>query len=194
MPPIPAYCHDCKKYKNRSQFSIKINGKPYSYCKDCNNRQCREANARRKGSSFKGHILKQPDPSTGIAYCSRCKTYKSTSEFHKNKARKSNGLCNYCKPCAYATHFKGYLKFTFGMEHGEYERMLEKQNGVCAICSQPESVIHLGKVVRLSVDHCHKTNKVRQLLCYACNHLVGFIERHGIKRIRDAENYVKKHS
>ena len=55
--------------------------------------------------------------------------------------------------------------------------MLEKQNGVCAICEQKETVIdkRINKVRRLSVDHDHKTRKVRGLLCAKCNHLLGNI-------------------
>lgn len=45
--------------------------------------------------------------------------------------------------------------------------MLEKQKGVCAICFLPPLEI------RLAVDHCHKTGKIRGLLCTACNNALG---------------------
>lgn len=49
----------------------------------------------------------------------------------------------------------------------EYLRILERQNGTCAICFQND-----GKR-RLAVDHCHKTGKVRGLLCVKCNTALG---------------------
>lgn len=48
----------------------------------------------------------------------------------------------------------------------EYDIMLEKQNGVCAICNtQPH--------YRLYVDHDHETGLVRGLLCARCNSMAG---------------------
>lgn len=52
----------------------------------------------------------------------------------------------------------------------EYEAMVILQNGVCAICSKPEPRGNLA------VDHCHKTNKIRKLLCHVCNKNLGIYE------------------
>ena len=46
--------------------------------------------------------------------------------------------------------------------------MLENQNGVCAICLNS-----CNSGMRLAVDHCHETGKVRQLLCRRCNQSIG---------------------
>jgi len=59
-----------------------------------------------------------------------------------------------------------YLK-KYGITKEDFDKMLEIQQGVCAICSNQER----GK--RLSVDHCHKTGKVRGLLCSSCNTSLG---------------------
>lgn len=53
----------------------------------------------------------------------------------------------------------------------EYEVILSKQSGVCAICG---GVCQSGK--RLAVDHCHKTDKVRGLLCAKCNLGIGLFD------------------
>src|SRR6266700_869435 len=47
----------------------------------------------------------------------------------------------------------------------------KQQAGLCRICGNPQSA---GR--RLSVDHDHDTNTVRDLLCLRCNILVGQIE------------------
>jgi hypothetical protein len=56
----------------------------------------------------------------------------------------------------------------------QYNEMLEKQNGVCAICKKPElSTRGRAKNQSLAVDHCHDTGKVRELLCMECNQTLG---------------------
>ena len=56
------------------------------------------------------------------------------------------------------------LRIKFGITLDQYNEMLVKQDGVCAICKQK---CETGK--SLAVDHCHKTKKVRGLLCQYCN-------------------------
>ncbi|WP_243710725.1 endonuclease domain-containing protein [Actinomadura sp. KC216] len=45
---------------------------------------------------------------------------------------------------------------------GEYDQLFKAQGGVCAGCLQP-------RTQRLSVDHDHKSQLVRGLLCRRCN-------------------------
>ena len=60
-----------------------------------------------------------------------------------------------------------YLKRFFGISLDDYNELLEKQNGVCAICG--------GKSGKrsFSVDHDHTNGKVRGLLCRGCNVGIG---------------------
>ena len=46
--------------------------------------------------------------------------------------------------------------------------LYEKQQNKCAICNQEPSTKR-----GLHVDHCHKTGKVRGLLCHGCNVSLG---------------------
>ena len=61
-----------------------------------------------------------------------------------------------------------HLKYYFGLDAGEDERLFEAQGRVCAICGRGESVIK-----RWVIDHCHDSGVVRGVLCYRCNHLLG---------------------
>lgn len=66
--------------------------------------------------------------------------------------------------------FKSYeLKAHYGITLDEYDALLTAQGGVCAICGAAEprgmGVFH--------VDHCHKSSKVRGLLCNECNMGLG---------------------
>jgi len=69
------------------------------------------------------------------------------------------------------------LRYHYDISLEEYNLMLFRQAGVCAICKQPETVIGRGgKVKMLAVDHDHENNNVRGLLCSRCNTMLGVIE------------------
>lgn len=50
----------------------------------------------------------------------------------------------------------------------EREKLSVQQGGKCGICGKHES--HFTR--KLAVDHNHKTNQVRGLLCFRCNKFV----------------------
>lgn len=59
----------------------------------------------------------------------------------------------------------------YGITQEDYNRLFAAQKGLCAICERPP---HKGK--NLSVDHDHKTGRVRGLLCTGCNVFLGRVE------------------
>lgn len=68
------------------------------------------------------------------------------------------------------------LKSNFGITYSDYLRLLNKQNGVCAICQMPEQTVsRAGVRKRLAVDHNHETGKIRGLLCSGCNQAIGLL-------------------
>jgi len=142
--------------------------------------------------------------------CSRCKCFKDTNEFHKNRARK-DGIDNTCKQCwkdirqeegvkeyrrkykernkeKIADYFKKnkikYKMKRYKASLVEYENALNNQENACAICKTSNK--------RLVIDHCHSTNKFRGLLCKECNLLIGFANDDIITLI-NAINYLKKY-
>ncbi len=62
---------------------------------------------------------------------------------------------------------KSHLKIKYGQTLEEYDTFMVQLEGKCAICGEPE-----GKR-RLHIDHCHKTGKIRGLLCHGCNIALG---------------------
>jgi hypothetical protein len=78
------------------------------------------------------------------------------------------------------------LRKTYGLSTEKYNEIFERQNGKCAICNK-----HQKELSRpLNVDHCHSTNKIRDLLCDRCNLTVGYVEN---CNINDILNYINKH-
>ena len=75
----------------------------------------------------------------------------------------------------------------YGISVADYRAMFEKQDGKCAICKRHQS--ELSK--KLSVDHDHKTGKVRGLLCSHCNGIVLQIVENYSGLIPTAQEYLK---
>jgi hypothetical protein len=65
------------------------------------------------------------------------------------------------------------MKVKYNLSREEWQALFDKFEGRCHICKQFETEMHMGKVRRLDVDHCHKTGKVRGLLCTKHNKLLG---------------------
>lgn len=59
------------------------------------------------------------------------------------------------------------------MSYNEFEQLLELQDGKCAICGVVASELKRA----IDVDHCHKTGKIRGLICRRCNAALGWIEK-----------------
>lgn len=62
------------------------------------------------------------------------------------------------------------LKRKYGISLDDYENLLAKQGGHCALCDKKPSDERYGS---LHVDHCHKTGRVRGLLCTNHNTALG---------------------
>lgn len=78
--------------------------------------------------------------------------------------------CADCAAVQATSSRKGNLK-KYGITPADYDRMLDEQGGVCAICRREGSVEMYGRL--MAVDHCHDTGRVRGLLCTACNTSIG---------------------
>lgn len=126
--------------------------------------------------------------------CPHCRKIKSPKQFYKDKSKKS-GLSSWCKKCSlekdrlmsYSEQMRiHHLKQSYGITLEQYDKMVEDQNGVCAICGNINSN---GR--RLSVDHNHNTGKVRALLCGGCNARLSVVEDKNF--IKKAKQYLREH-
>ena len=77
------------------------------------------------------------------------------------------------------------LKRDYGIDLTEFNRLKEVQNFQCALCDV--------KYDRLVVDHCHKTGKIRAILCDLCNTGIGKLKENP-ELLRKAADYIEYHS
>jgi hypothetical protein len=103
--------------------------------------------------------------------------YVKNSEKIKNRSRhraKMNPEMNRSRSALwYSNNFshsqaKRRLR-NYGIEPIEYDRLYQIQGGACAICRTHQTELNKS----LHVDHDHKTNIVRGLLCSSCNGGLG---------------------
>ncbi len=83
-----------------------------------------------------------------------------------------------------------WLKKLYGIDLVEYQRLLDVQGGVCAICGQPP-VGGKTSSASLHVDHDHETGRVRGLLCTKCNPAIGQFDDDP-KLLEAAAEYLRK--
>lgn len=60
------------------------------------------------------------------------------------------------------------IKKEYGIFEEQYFSLLKSQDGKCKICR-----IYVEQHFSLHIDHCHKSKKVRGLLCSKCNQAIG---------------------
>lgn len=149
-----------------------------------------------------------------VATCCLCHEEKPWTEFEPSKNRRPFGLASSCNPCnlkrkgVVANKWRqkqdpDFIKILdrkkslsrFNLTIEEYDLMFEKQKGLCAICFNPEDAVHhsTGQVQRLTIDHCHSSNRVRKLLCARCNKGLGmFVD--DITRLQNAIKYLQENN
>ena len=76
-----------------------------------------------------------------------------------------------------------YLR-TYGISKDKYEKLLDSQDGTCAICGEVEDRR------RMSIDHCHETGDIRGVVCTLCNNILGNA-RDNVKILASAIEYLK---
>lgn len=111
---------------------------------------------------------------------------------HNNKEKKSRSFKNWQERNKHKLRYNRLMK-TYGLSNDDYVAMFESQIGLCAICKEPQQgVTKDGEARFLCVDHCHKTGKVRQLLCAKCNAGLGQFNDNP-ELLEQAVKYLTKH-
>jgi hypothetical protein len=131
--------------------------------------------------------------------CNTCSEIKDINLFVKRNNRES-GFQPYCKSCHNKKTRKNYssismknydLKKKYGIDINDYEALFIKQNGCCKICKVHISDANMKRKRNFCVDHCHKTNTIRGLLCDRCNRGIGLL-KDDYKILFSAYEYLKE--
>ena len=108
--------------------------------------------------------------------CTVCHVYKTWAYFEfTGTAKGTNGHHARCRECRYKLHKYNADRernSVMGAFPGTFEIKLKEQDGKCAICEielkpngrSPDSIC---------LDHCHKTFRIRGVLCQLCNRMIG---------------------
>ena len=125
--------------------------------------------------------------------CKTCKVILEKYKTCKSKClrcyRKENKKTRANTPQAIAKRRRNKLFGKYKMTMSQYEAMSFKQSGRCAICLTTPEDVRYGV---LCVDHCHRTNKVRGLLCIECNTGIGKFQDK-VQMLINAIHYLKAH-
>lgn len=113
--------------------------------------------------------------------CASCKEVKIEDDFGVDVST-SRGRKYSCKECTNKIRRGTYSR----KDYDDYQELSLNQRGCCAICKQPPTN-------KLYVDHDHKTNKVRGLLCHSCNVALGHF-RDDLHIIQNALRYLKENA
>lgn len=115
--------------------------------------------------------------------CKLCST-----EFTPN-APSAHYCSDKCKDEAIADAFL-HRQYNISLE--DYRDLFISQNGKCAVCnSDGRARISIHHNMPLVIDHCHKTHKVRGLLCHTCNTALGQLND-SIDLLKKSIEYLEK--
>lgn len=126
--------------------------------------------------------------------CSKCDAILNELNWWKSWKKQGTNICISCGRTAnkkYDTKDNAKnrkLKLSFGITLDDYNNLLKKQDYKCAICKTTEP---LGKG-NFHIDHCHKSEKIRGLLCHHCNVGLGHF-KDNIDLLNIAIKYLGEH-
>lgn len=176
------FCKRCQTTKPLDQFWRNSVGRIQQYCIDCG-KQLNRDYGRKNRESYTG-------PTVPGKACSRCKRIKFAVFFTKDRSRPDglDKLCIDCKKIENSrTHPKGSyvsdknLWDMYRLKREDWHKILDSQHGVCAICGNLS--------LKMGIDHCHSTGRVRGILCSWCNAMLSGIECPGF--VERAQSYLK---
>ncbi|MER7776213.1 endonuclease VII domain-containing protein [Streptomyces sp. NPDC096191] len=153
-------CSRCGEVKPRAAFASNRAARDglQAYCRSCG-AEYHQARQLAKGKNVRPRM----EVAEGHKHCRSCGETKPHSEWHRNSSA-SDGLSTSCKVCRAEKSRAGHLKRHYGLTEAERDQLIADQGGVCCICLAAPAA---------HVDHCHKTGRVRGVLCFSCNAALG---------------------
>jgi Recombination endonuclease VII len=87
------------------------------------------------------------------------------------------------------------VKYYYDLSEETFLEMEKESGGICKLCKLPEvrKTNSGSKICRLMIDHDHRTNRVRGLICHRCNVLIGCLEKESPLSIVERILLISKH-
>jgi hypothetical protein len=123
-----------------------------------------------------------------LANLEKCRAQDRIRGAHRNREKKLANQRAWRARQHPSKEHEARLQRDFGISLQEYNTLLIDQGGVCAICERPENL--RGR--QFAVDHCHTSNRVRQLLCDHCNAGLGRFQD-SFELLDRAAAYLRRH-
>jgi hypothetical protein len=121
----------------------------------------------------------------GLKHCPACSKDLPLA-CYTIRASRSNSLYTLCKGCL---RDKTLLS-EYGITFADKEQIIAKQRGFCANTGCKTLLTDSKKT---HLDHCHRTKKIRGVLCSACNMSLGRLKE-STSRIVGLAEYISKNS
>ncbi|MEU6385344.1 endonuclease VII domain-containing protein [Streptomyces bauhiniae] len=182
--PNAKRCGKCERELPPAAFARDRNRRDglQPYCRQCV-AEYGAAHYRRRREAMGKPAREKVDVPPGHKLCLKCGEVKPWAEWHRNSSA-SDGLSTRCKTCRAAESRAGHLKRSYGMTEAERDALVASQRGLCVICLNAPAA---------HVDHCHKTGRVRGVLCFNCNSAIGKLGDDP-KAVRRAAAYLEGNS
>jgi hypothetical protein len=203
------FCKQCGRSR-----SIKDATKRHPlWCRDCSLDQRRDYEFKKTGK------IRRPNfkPVGNTKKCTRCKEDRLLSDYSPRQTPKKkvvpNSVCKSCILMAQQQNVKrpgvrermrkssrkyyhspegkiksedARLRREYGISLADKKAMIQENGGVCPICWNPDP----GRF--WVVDHCHKSGKVRGVICDKCNKMLG-LANDSMVRLVSAMMYLTNH-
>ncbi|MGW7419284.1 endonuclease VII domain-containing protein [Streptomyces sp. NPDC054813] len=162
--PNAKQCGKCGRDLPRGAFARDGNRRDglQVHCRECVAAYS-AAHYRRRREAMGKAVREKVDVPEGHKLCRTCGVVKPHTEWHRN-ATASDGLSTSCKACRATKSRADHLKRNYGLTEAERDALVAAQYWLCAICLTAPPI---------HVDHCHKTGRVRGVLCFNCNSAIG---------------------
>ena len=167
-------CSKCKKYKTADELYVKKDGTFNLQCKECYREWHRSRYTPKSGGD---------DTPRDCVVCGVSFTPKQ-----RRVAIYCSAICHDRARSKLPAHRDKRLQREYGITYEEFEALLAAQDRKCAICGVENPG---GRWGGMHVDHCHKTGRVRGLLCGQCNHAIGLL-KDSPEIVRRAADYLEE--
>lgn len=158
---INSICRTCEKEYDRERMRTKYKSDPnYREYSKTMSKKFREENP----NYYKNYKYDLSQDQVD-KYKEKAKLY-----YQKNKDNIKKYQSSYRKTDA-AKNSK--LKSRYGITLEQYNQILINQGNKCPICSCQFSSTEYYR--RPNIDHCHRTDKIRGILCHKCNTGIGLL-------------------